>query len=270
MYDPQDAYPMVDLDSDREDDDSSDNEIDVILHGTPEQKRRFRRRSLGKAESSSEDEFEKEMEAELTATMVGIQQKAIVGAAPFPLPSTSTDVKMEEKVYDKQYFDSDEDDSVMKRKIPTNDDLLYDPDLDEKDQKWIDQRRQRYLPKQKQPKKGRQKPLPHSDAVLNCPACMSLLCLDCQKHSSYANQYRAMFVTNCAVDRTELLNYPRAANKSKKQKKKGSEETEEMTPAEVNSDDQFHPVRCVTCTTQVGVFDKEDVYHFFNVLSSYS
>ena len=51
---------------------SSDDDINVILHGTPEQKRRLRRRSLGK-ESSSEDDFEKEMDAELDDTIRKLQ-----------------------------------------------------------------------------------------------------------------------------------------------------------------------------------------------------
>ena len=75
--------------------------------------------------------------------------------------------------------------------VPSNDDLLYDPDLDEEDQRWIDHHRQRYIPKVPPGRgQGRQsgktdvkrpKPMPRSDAVLNCPACMTLLCLDCQK-----------------------------------------------------------------------------------------
>jgi hypothetical protein len=32
----------------------------------------------------------------------------------------------------------------------------------------------------------------------------------------------------------------------------------------------FHPVRCSVCNTEVGVYDKDEVYHFFNVLSSYA
>lgn len=40
-----------------------------------------------------------------------------------------------------------------------------------------------------------------SDAVLSCPGCFTMLCLDCQKHDKYHNQYRAMFVVNCQVRR---------------------------------------------------------------------
>ena len=30
----------------------------------------------------------------------------------------------------------------------------------------------------------------------------------------------------------------------------------------------YHPVRCVQCNTEVAVYDKDEVYHFFNVLTS--
>lgn len=49
---------------------SSEDELDVLLHGTPDQKRKLIRECLtGESESSSEDEFEKEMEKELSSTM---------------------------------------------------------------------------------------------------------------------------------------------------------------------------------------------------------
>lgn len=31
----------------------------------------------------------------------------------------------------------------------------------------------------------------------------------------------------------------------------------------------FHPVRCKICNTKVAVYDQEEVYHFFNVVTSY-
>lgn len=125
--------------------------------------------------------------------------------------------------------------------IPSNDELFYDPDMDDDNERWVqDQRRQYYKDMQppglkKRPHcqgqkerdvckdqetehpdslalaggstdetaqkadgspdqmqgasgvgmKGSQaskpQPLPRSDAVLNCPCCMALLCLDCQR-----------------------------------------------------------------------------------------
>jgi len=52
---------------------SSDDDIDVILHGTTKQQERLMKRTL-KEESSSEDEFEKEMASELNAKMKTIEK----------------------------------------------------------------------------------------------------------------------------------------------------------------------------------------------------
>lgn len=112
------------------------------------------------------------------------------------------------------------------RIIPTNDELLYDPDEDDRDQAWVDARRRRwdtakeslmekiiilahfvdainritpssscshdldflcrYNCKKRtattsQPQPPHSQALPNSDAILNCPACMTTLCLDCQR-----------------------------------------------------------------------------------------
>lgn len=58
---------------------SSEDEVDVILHGTPQQKRKLRRRSLGHKSSSSEDEFEKEMTQDLNRAMSAINQQHDIG-----------------------------------------------------------------------------------------------------------------------------------------------------------------------------------------------
>lgn len=46
----------------------SEDEIDILLRGTPSKRQRVRQQSLG-MESSSEDEFEKEMEKDLNCAM---------------------------------------------------------------------------------------------------------------------------------------------------------------------------------------------------------
>lgn len=38
-----------------------------------------------------------------------------------------------------------------------------------------------------------------SDAILSCPSCFNIVCMDCQRHERYANQFRAMFVMGIAV-----------------------------------------------------------------------
>lgn len=53
---------------------SSEDELDILLNGTPDQKRKLIREYLtGESESSSGDEFEKEMEAELSSTIKSME-----------------------------------------------------------------------------------------------------------------------------------------------------------------------------------------------------
>ena len=97
-----------------------------------------------------------------------------------------------------------------------NADLFYDPAMDDDDQRWVDRQRGRYLgyrpgaaPSEQAAanSRGGIEPAGASDAVLNCPACLTTLCVDCQQHDVYETQFRAMFVLNCRVDRTEQLHF---------------------------------------------------------------
>lgn len=256
----------------------------MLLHGTPDQKRKLLRECLtGESESSSDDEFQKEMEAELNTTVRNIEGK---WKSPEMGTSSSTGEAgsaTTSKYYDDIYFDSDsedEDKTVMQdvqkkrkhqqRRILTNDELLYDPEEDSRDQEWVDSQRRRYRNQRRvlQPQQTKPSSVPNSDAVLNCPACMTTLCLDCQRHESYKTQYRAMFVMNCFVNKEEILKYRKKVKKRNK-KRKHSEET---TPAQSNQEEEevYHPVLCTECSTEVAVMDKDEVFHFFNVLASHS
>lgn len=88
----------------------------------------------------------------------------------------------------------------------------------------------------------RERPRKHqTDAELSCPACFTLLCVDCQQHVEYENQFRAMFVQNCRVDDKTVLTY--------------------------DDSEEYNPVYCSECGTQIGVFSvEEEIYHFFNVI----
>jgi len=228
--------------------------------------------------------------------------------------------------------------------------------MDDDDQSWVDNQRRGYL-RQAPPGAGvkdsssvvqRPKPLPLSDAVLNCPACMTLLTLDCQRHEKYQHQYRAMFVSNCTIDTSEILRFPptdpiesRRKNKKKKKKTfhnfeatassvhlatafmnvsanngdsiqaesvshdsgacrdsasinqpenyarsceaaipKDTIETSQVENVDVKThgfngaglidEGVYNPVRCSVCGTEVAVYDSDEVYHFFNVLSGYT
>ncbi|GLD69126.1 E2F-associated phosphoprotein isoform X2 [Lates japonicus] len=272
---------------------SSEDELDVLLNGTPDQKKKLIREYLtGESESSSGDEFEKEMEAELSSTirtMEGTWGPASAetsggggGGPGLPNP----------RMYDNVYFDSDseEEDTPSsstgqrrrQRIIPTNDELLYDPDEDDRDQAWVDAKRREYSSRKRpaaacRSRPGRPQALPSSDAVLNCPACMTTLCLDCQRHEKYRTQYRAMFVMNCTVRRDEVLRYKtQQERKQRNRKRRRGQKTEtpadeapDPMPAGMDADEVYHPVRCSECSTEVAVFDKDEVYHFFNILASH-
>ncbi|MBN3313163.1 EAPP protein, partial [Atractosteus spatula] len=277
---------------------SSEDEIDVLLHGTPDQKRKLLREYLtGESASSSEDEFEKEMEAELSSTMKSMEGTWAAPAAPAAdEPSGSGQPSADGRgdcggskqpeYYDDIYFDSDSEDEdtsgkcnavgrkkKKRHRIPTNDELLYDPDEDDRDQAWMDAKRRGYQAQRQQKshssgKAAKPQPLPSSDAVLNCPACMTTLCIDCQRHEKYRTQYRAMFVMNCAVNKEEALKYQVPSARRRRNRGKKQQPSEDAAAAAAPSE-VFHPVKCTECSTEVAVFDKDEVYHFFNILASH-
>ncbi len=206
------------------------------------------------------DDFEREMDQELESKLREAETSCGIRA-----PDRIGKVK-------EDFWDSDEDNYMDEWEKPSssskkskkeqdqekvNDDLFYDPNMDDEDQKWVEDVRKDY-------NEGRfnqtEKPLPNSDAVLNCPACFVLLSLDCQQHESYEHQFRAMFVMNCSVDFSKQLKYPKVKGKGKKSKNK--------EPI-IDPDDLFYAVKCDKCSTQVAVFDTEEIYHFFNVLASH-
>uniref|UniRef100_T1IQM1 E2F-associated phosphoprotein n=1 Tax=Strigamia maritima TaxID=126957 RepID=T1IQM1_STRMM len=223
--------------------------------------------------TKDKDDFLSEMSKELDETIAKVEAHNR-GESTTDKPKqeegeSSTNKTTEPQFYDDIYFDSDDSDSgnettaekptekkKKKRPIPTDEDLFYDPDMDDADQKWVDDYRRSCQPQTTASTSKSQK-LPNSDAVLNCPACMSQLCLDCQRHDVYTNQYRAMFVQNCSINMSETLKYPL---KSKKRNKKA-----QPPPGET-----YHPVKCDVCNTEVAMYDKNEVYHFFNVITSYA
>ncbi|NXP10470.1 EAPP protein, partial [Thinocorus orbignyianus] len=271
---------------------SSEDEVDVLLHGTPDQKRKLIRECLtGESESSSEDEFQKEMEAELNTTMRTMEGKWKSPEMGTSSSTGQTGPATTSKYYDDIYFDSDseEEDKIVtqdarkkrkhqQRQILSNDELLYDPEEDNRDQEWVDSQRRGYRNQRRVPQQQQQtKPcaVPNSDAVLNCPSCMTTLCLGLDSelvnnkgHESYKTQYRAMFVMNCVVNKEEILKYRKKLKKRSKKMKQSKE------PASIESNQEeeevYHPVLCNECSTEVAVMDKDEVFHFFNVLASHS
>ncbi|KAF5909675.1 sorting nexin-6, partial [Clarias magur] len=219
----------------------SEDELDILLNGTPDQKKKLIREYLtGESESSSGDEFEKEMEAELSSTIKSMECNWTAPSTQGETSRISGNTEGAERTqqsqqYDDIYFDTDSDEDSQagisqiqrkkQRQVRTNDELLYDPDEDDRDQAWVDAKRKEYRYRsRKRPASSGQRTnqsqaLPSSDAILNCPACMTTLCLDCQRHEKYRTQYRAMFVMNCSVNKDEVLRYKAAKQKKQRRKK---------------------------------------------------
>ena len=92
------------------------------------------------------------------------------------------------------------------------------------------------------------------------------------RHEFYQEQYRAMFVMNCKVVSDEILRYKEPKKKvfKRHRRKKAAFEpsSEDSTSNQEKSDETiYRPVRCETCDTQVAVYDKDEIYYFFNVLA---
>jgi E2F-associated phosphoprotein len=111
--------------------------------------------------------------------------------------------------------------------LDANHDSYYDPDQDEQDEIYVYQQLRGggdTVPSRSKPRVAQQKEtssssamIPYkrqaqdastepelqrlpSDAVLQCPCCFTTVCMDCQQHSFYKEQFRAMFVMNIDVD----------------------------------------------------------------------
>ncbi|CAH9095409.1 unnamed protein product [Cuscuta epithymum] len=123
---------------------------------------------------------------------------------------------------------------------------FYDSDLDIKDESWAQKKRG-----------GRT-----SDATLSCPACFTILCLDCQRHEKIVTQYRAMFVVNCKIE-----DEPQLGSKRKRERK-GGHGKPQTGSALSDKGETFKHVCCGVCSTKVGVIDEDEVYHFLNALPS--
>ena len=106
-------------------------------------------------------------------------------------------------------------------------------------------------------------------------------------HVQYRNQYRAMFVYNVKVRWYQQLRVPAeppAGDKKRPdpQGKGGAMQAAAAVAAEdaradgagmkvdpgvPAPDDVYQPVECATCATEVGVFDRDEVFHLFNVIA---
>ncbi|RLN53118.1 hypothetical protein BBJ29_005642 [Phytophthora kernoviae] len=144
-------------------------------------------------------------------------------------------------------------------------DLLYDEQLDDADEKWV----QAQLSKAE------------TDATLCCPCCFVTVCMACERHAQFMNQYRATAAINCRVKKEEILTYTTGESSSvpaslpfhkrRNLATSASNKTTTTTGQQIAGllqQNEFYPVACSDCGTMVGVFDRDQQYHFFNVLPS--
>lgn len=131
----------------------------------------------------------------------------------------------------------------------------YDAEADDDDERWV-----------KEHGSGIPEALrgQTSDAVLSCPFCFSPLSYLCQRNAVHVNQFRALIVVNCAPRMDEVVSFPTkdASRGSGRGGRRGA------ARGESSSTEEYHPVACAVCGTEVAVLDEEDVYHFFHVVPS--
>ena len=144
----------------------------------------------------------------------------------------------------------------------------------------------------------------NSDGILSCPCCFQIVCMDCQKHEKYTNQFRAMFVMNIGVDWNVLVSPDHIGGSNsgtcnrenadddedpnvnpidnKRQRKnqiptdKEHNAIEEVSAEgnntkknEESNNEMYYSVYCHSCRTQVAALDmKDEVYHFFGCIVS--
>mmetsp|Transcript_40749 Transcript_40749/g.85347 ORF Transcript_40749/g.85347 Transcript_40749/m.85347 type:complete len:413 (+) Transcript_40749:84-1322(+) len=146
-----------------------------------------------------------------------------------------------------------------------------------------------------------------SDAILSCPRCFNIVCMDCQQHDRYVNQYRAMFVMNIGVDWSRRMVYDEAVGELKldspgvsgtagvvRMEEDGDgdgdtamqledggrtnatlpdtiphDTTTTMMPNGKEKEELYYSVHCRYCRLELAALDMEDeVYYFFGCIAS--
>ncbi|GLD96622.1 hypothetical protein PINS_up005305 [Pythium insidiosum] len=165
--------------------------------------------------------------------------------------------------------DSDDDDEEHTRQREP--DPLYDDDMDDADEKWV---QTNLRARQREGERGKEG---ETDATLCCPCCFVTVCMDCQRHARYPNQYRAQVAMNCRVKTDEILTYGSEGETSERgrapqigdHRRLSRMERGHAQPNQRLQRDEYFGVVCSDCGTTVGVYDHQQFYHFFNVLPSH-
>ncbi|CCI50343.1 unnamed protein product [Albugo candida] len=139
-------------------------------------------------------------------------------------------------------------------------DPFYGDQLDESDQKWVDQHLRSHSPIHKKCSDSNST----NDAHLSCPCCFLTVCMDSERHVRYQHQYRALHAINCRVCRNKIITH---TTMDRKCSEKSSDIGDRRCILE--NDDDFFLVQCSDCGTTVGVYDRNDVYHFFNLADNF-
>jgi hypothetical protein len=88
------------------------------------------------------------------------------------------------------------------------------------------------------------------------------------RHEEYANQYRAVDVDNCTVDRTSLVS-SRGSEGSTSSSKPSYQRGKKVVEEDDDDHAVYHPVKCERCGTTAGVVEQGDgIFHLFNVIPS--
>ena len=134
-----------------------------------------------------------------------------------------------------------------------DEDPYFDENRDEKDEAWVGSNIAGAGDRNK------------TDAILSCPSCFTVLCMDCQRHETYTDQYRAMFVANCKVHCEYQVSYRPTHHNNKLR----WERIAVHSGSADSGEELFYPVLCSYCDTEVAVYDQEEIYHFFNVVTGH-
>ena len=84
---------------------------------------------------------------------------------------------------------------------------------------------------------------------------------------------------NCRIQRDEVLKHiPKLSKKERQRRRRRKERRhggegeggEGERREEEEEGEDYNPVHCAECNTEIAVYDKDEVFHFFNVLASAS
>ena len=71
------------------------------------------------------------------------------------------------------------------------------------------------------------------------------------------------------IAKTRFFKNRRVLNPGSRSRSKSLNRASDVDLSESEREDLFHPVSCKICHTEVGVFDSDELFHFFNVIASH-